>query len=416
MQAKLGAGFVLVALSYVVIGAAVPRLELGSWGATLLTISLDVAIGLGAAWFLSRHFGRDLRELVAAAAVISRGDLTQDVRAGATGETGDLARSFGAMRESLLKIVLEVQETARRLGESAHALSSASEEIEEATADSVRRSEEIAGGAREQANQVLRTTRSTQDLARVAESVAARARSAHESVAEAASRSSAGAEDARQASEAIGALSASTREATDVVDGFRLLTSEIDKLLNSITAISHQTHLLAINAGIEAARAGEEGRGFAVVAEEVSRLSDSVRRFAEQISRISDEIMLRSGEVAERFRMSVQAADEVRETVARAASSFSGILEAVEGTAGEAGEILILTEQQQQSAREVTAALVEISRIAERTALGTDEASGKHRERRAAVAEMAASAHTLARTAEELQQLVSIFRVPARPA
>ena len=124
--------------------------------------------------------------------------------------------------------------------------------------------------------------------------------------------------------------------ANELVEGFRDKASEIGELINSITSISHQTHLLAINAAIEAARAGEEGRGFAVVADEVGRLADAVRRFAKQISAISADILRGSQRVAEQFRRNGRAVAVVSDRVEHTVESFGEILGVTSGTASQA--------------------------------------------------------------------------------
>ncbi len=66
-------------------------------------------------------------------------------------------------------------------------------------------------------------------------------------------------------------------DARDCMNAVRKQTTEIDRLVEIITAVAEQTNLLALNAAIEAARAGESGRGFAVVADEIKKLAEGTK-------------------------------------------------------------------------------------------------------------------------------------------
>jgi methyl-accepting chemotaxis protein len=411
MQAKLAAGFLTVALGYLVAGLAIPKLGLGPGPELLLTASTYVAIGLGAAWLISFVLGRRLRQLAKVAAQISKGDLTRRIDTLGNDETAELARSLSVMTESLLNVVLEVQATAERINDSARSLSVVSDGINATTEDIARAAREIAKGADDQSSQVLRTTETTRQLAQVVEQVADRAKEVHESARTAAERAARGAEDAEQAARGIGQLTKRTSSAKTAVEGFRLKAEEIGNIVSSITSISQQTHLLAINAAIEAARAGPEGRGFGVVAEEVGRLADNVRRFAEQISSISSEILQGTQGVADEIRRSVSAAEELRIVVERGASSFKGILAATRGTAARIAEISKLTSRQKADAASVCQALEEISTVVGRNVLGTEDASSATQEQTLSMQKMVESARALARTSDQLEELVAIFRV-----
>jgi methyl-accepting chemotaxis protein len=69
--------------------------------------------------------------------------------------------------------------------------------------------------------------------------------------------------------------------------------SEIEEVLQLITDIASQTHLLALNANIEAARAGSAGKGFTVVANEVKKLAGQTSAATEKIEKRI--LMIRDG-------------------------------------------------------------------------------------------------------------------------
>jgi len=411
MKKKLAASFLVVTCLCTLAGVVVPRYQSDPfWGAVLI-VSTDLTIGLGAAWFLSRALLRKLSLLASAATVVSRGDLTRRIEVQGADETAELARSFAAMLDSLLGVVLEVQSTAGRLHDSARELCAASEDMNAATEEIAEAAHAISRGAEEQAERVARTTVTTRELRRTADHVAASAREVDASAASAAAKAAAGAGDARRVADGIAALSAKIGTAAATVEGFRGRADEIGKIVAFIGSLSQQTHILAINAAIEAARAGEDGRGFTVVADEIRRLSESVYELAERISKLNGEILSGSFEAARDIRESVAAADDARCVVATTWGSFEEILEATHGTARLAGEISRQAELQRAAAETVAESLDRLSSIARQNAAGTVDASAATTHQNASMQEMNASALALARTSDQLRERIAVFKV-----
>ncbi|WP_102693614.1 methyl-accepting chemotaxis protein [Rummeliibacillus pycnus] len=114
------------------------------------------------------------------------------------------------------------------------------------------------------------------------------------------------------------AINISVENLSAVLTDLAKFSTDIGKIVHTITDISSQTNLLALNAAIEAARAGEHGRGFAIVADEVRKLSEEVQNSSNQIIQIVSSIQ-------NNVDKSVNLIEEGRETVKHGVQSANDI-------------------------------------------------------------------------------------------
>ncbi len=106
-------------------------------------------------------------------------------------------------------------------------------------------------------------------------------------------------------------------------------TKAVEDILGTITSISTQTHLLALNASIEAARAGEAGKGFDVVANEIRTLSEQTKSATEDITGILEELNGDVERVTTSINHSVETIEEQNALIKETKGKFDTIDNAV---------------------------------------------------------------------------------------
>lgn len=174
---------------------------------------------------------------------------------------------------------------------------------------------------------------------------------------------------------------------------------EIGDIIDLISGITEQTHVLALNASIQAASAGEAGRGFAVVAEEVQRLAERSGDAARQIAQLVKTVQVDAQEaVAAMERSTQRVVDGARRSDA-AGAALAEIRRVSQHLAELIGGISTSAGEQSELAGRVAHNIESILTVTEHTRQGTQMTASSVRE--------------LATLAHELGEAIGRFRIDA---
>jgi methyl-accepting chemotaxis protein len=312
---------------------------------------------------------------------------------GSLGETFNsmLAKAQGGLglynetRAELATMIQQISTTSSSVSDASQRVALTSDETGNAIGEIARAVGDVASGAERQVQMVDAAKRSTEETA----TSAGEARIVAEQ----------GVQAAQEATDAISAVRESSGLLVTAMESLAGRSEKIGGIVDTITGIADQTNLLALNAAIEAARAGEQGRGFAVVAEEVRKLAEESQSAAKTIAGLIKEIQGETAHVVEIVEDGAKRTDESARVVVHARDAFVKIGENVSDMTSRIEQILTATS--------------EVAAVAEQASAATQEVSASTEETTASTQEIASSAALLARSAEELDVLVTRFRIAA---
>jgi methyl-accepting chemotaxis protein len=214
--------------------------------------------------FITRNLlSKPLSDIIKHAEYIAQGDFSRSFEQKYSGEMGQLARAFDAMKKGLVKLLVGVRDESGNLSRSAVRLLDISKGLSEQSVFAEERAREAASVSQDASNNINSIASAVEDFSVASQEIAS-------NVANAASISNTARSRMEEASAQVLKLG---ENSNDIGTAVRL-----------ISEIAEQTNLLALNATIEAARAGEAGKGFAVVANEVKELAKQTAQAAEEIT------------------------------------------------------------------------------------------------------------------------------------
>jgi methyl-accepting chemotaxis protein-1 (serine sensor receptor) len=341
--------------------------------ASLVSIVLMLAVGavgLCVGIWISRKITRPVDDALGLARAIAGGDLTTHVKVVGRDEIAELLKALAAMQGSLVGVVGNVR--------------SNSESVATASAQISQGSNDLSARTEEQASALQQAAASMEELGSTVSQNAENAVSANQLALGASTV-------ARKGGDVVG-------EVVETMKGINESSRRIVDIIGVIDGIAFQTNILALNAAVEAARAGEQGRGFAVVASEVRSLAQRSADAAKEIKSL--------------ISASVERVEHGTALVDRAGVTMTEIVASIARVTDIMGEISAASTEQSTGVGQISDAITQMDQATQQNA--------------ALVEESAAAAESLRDQAQQLVQVVAVFKLdgatpmvaapPLRPA
>lgn len=152
----------------------------------------------------------------------------------------------------------------------------------------------------------------------------------------------------------------------------------IGEIIATVTDISEQSNLLAVNASIEAAKAGEFGKGFAVVAHEIHNLAEQSKKATSNIRTILTDIQRGVSSTVVSTEAGTRSVADAARLTSNAREAIEVLTRSIDDSSQEAIRITSSIQEQVAGMDQVSAAMekireaaqknLEITRKAEKTA------------------------------------------------
>ncbi|HSC83122.1 MAG TPA: methyl-accepting chemotaxis protein [Pseudomonas sp.] len=344
---------------------------------------LALLIGLVAAALITRQIIAPLQHTLGVADRIAAGDLSQDLHVTRKDELGQLQQSMQRMTLSLRELIGHIRDGVTQIASAAEQLSAVTEQTSAGVNGQKVETDQVATAMNEMTATVQEVARNAEEASEAASNADRQAKEGETAVNDAVNQ--------------MDKLAGEVGRSNDAVSHLKEESLKIGSVLDVIKAVAEQTNLLALNAAIEAARAGEAGRSFAVVADEVRGLAQRTQKSTEEIEGLIAGLQNGTQQAASLMESSRELTESTVELTRRAGRRLSAIAQSVSSIQSMNQQIATAAEEQTAVAEEINRSVINVRDISEQTSAASEQT--------------AASSVELARLGNELQMLVSRFRV-----
>jgi methyl-accepting chemotaxis protein len=234
---------------------------------------------------------------------------------------------------------------------------------------------QIVNGSDEVAGQVSKVAAASGEMAATASEIASSCQRVAENSELAISTATDGSTLVQHTVEGMSKVAASVQETARAIGSLGSRSDQIGQIIGTIKEIADQTHLLALNAAIEAARAGEHGRGFGVVASEVRALAERTTKATNEIGEMIKSIQRETRVAVQAMEEGVKEVEQEAKEAERSGAALTAILNQIDIVASQVYQMATAAEQQRGMTSEITKHLQIISDVVNRNTRDAQESA-----------------------------------------
>jgi len=349
-------------------------------------------------------------------AMVSEGTLVQMIEVEAQGEFASMIEGINGTINSLRGIVRELTEAGINIGSVSQNLLSAGQEMNSMVTQLSGSVEQIADGAKAQAQQISEATRESEGVGTTASSTLNQAEGMNKTAEVAMKAAGEGSKAMEETIKTTDLMLEGSKESVSSIESLSKSSEQIQEIVDVIRDIATQTNILAINAAIEAVRAGKQGKGFAVVAEEVKTLSADSKVQAKKISTLVQSVMKETKDTVSTIKTMAENVSMGKKSIEQTSKAFTDINRSIETTSKTARDISVTAGEQKKSIDAISQSLDKISGIAADTSTSSNQSAEGSKRLLAKTQELTTTATALASMSEKLQQTVGRFEIESGAA